>query len=484
MGGLIAVVDNEGADALSKALYALNILLHRGKDSFGASNGKEIYFSIDLTDLPTVKRHVGMAYRLQRILDSDIPQPLRTVFGNLIFEGEAYDEDTLINASNIQDFLLGPDGLAIFSNFLRKYDGMYTAVLNDGHSLFAMRDPQGLKPLYQGGDEQTCVIASERKALWRLGIDDVKRFPPGSVAAFRGKERKSVKIRGPRFSTLKKRTESLDEVADKILKRLIIAVKERVQDIDEVAIAFSGGLDSSILASITKNLQVRAYLFAFGIQGYCDFSHAISSAKSLKMPLKVISKNLEDLEQVIEKVLWLTEQPDQMRVEIATPLLFTGMQASEEGFKVLLLGQGADELFGGYRRFQEIYKTYGEDKASKAINQSVRDSPEINYERDEPVFSACKIRPRLPYTDFHLTQYAINLPLSMKLAGPTDMLRKRVLRRVASLLSLPSSITEGKKTAIQYEAGVSKALNILAKKHRVTPKNFIENIFQKIKSRS
>ncbi|WP_455364325.1 hypothetical protein, partial [[Eubacterium] cellulosolvens] len=64
MGGLTAVVDNEGKNALSQALYALNILPHRGKDSFGASNGKEIYFSIDLTDLPAVKTHVGMAYGL------------------------------------------------------------------------------------------------------------------------------------------------------------------------------------------------------------------------------------------------------------------------------------------------------------------------------------------------------------------------------------------------------------------------------------
>ncbi|WP_455367983.1 asparagine synthase-related protein [[Eubacterium] cellulosolvens] len=482
MGCLIAVIDNEGKAALHQAVQALSILSHRGKDAFGVSTGKEIYLSNDLASLPSVETRIGIAYGLQRVLDSDIQQPLRTAFGDLIFEGEAYDEDNLITASNIQDFLSGQDGLTVFTNFLRKYDGMYTAVLNDGHSLFAMRDPQGLKPLYHGEDSGNYMIVSERKALWNLGINDVKSFPYGSAAAIRGGERRISKIRGLRFSGIKRRTMNLDKTANRILNLLISAIKERIQDVDEVAIAFSGGLDSTILASIAGSLQIRVHLFACGIEGFSDLSRTIKAAHSLKIPLRVISKDFEDLEVVIEKVLWLIEQPDQMKVEIVAPLFWTGMQASEDGFKVLLLGQGADELFGGYKRFQEIYQTYGKDRALRAIDQSVRDSPEINYERDEPIFSACKIRPRLPYTDFQLTQYVVNLPLSMKLSGSSDMLRKRVLRRAATYLSLPSSIIEAKKIAIQYETGVSKALNILAKQHNVKPKIFIDNIFQKIRN--
>ena len=483
MGGLVAVLDKTGDNASETALRALATLGHRGDDAFGVSTGTQVFFSDSLTALAEseVEARVASAYRLQMILSSDTAQPVGTSWGDLVFEGEAYAEQALITGDNVAGFLEGEDGATALSHFVERYDGMYAGVLNDGSRLRVMKDPQGLKPLYVGENSRYCAFASERKALWRIGIGDGESLPPGVVVETSPVTTTLKMVRGIDFSRPGSESVGVTHAAERVSELLSKAVRERARDVDEVAVAFSGGIDSSIAAFVAKRLGLGVRLFTVRIGGYPSPSDALKAADALDLPVTEVSKSLEDVEADLERVLWLVEEPDLMKLQIALPLYWTGAQAAHSGFKVLLLGQGADELFGGYKRFQEVYAARGRAEAQKAISDSVRCSPTVNYERDEPVLSACKIRPRLPYTDLELTEYALRLPLELKLASPSDRLRKRILREVAGQLHLASFIVESRKRAIQYETGTQKALAHIARKRHLKPRQLVEHLFHRMK---
>ncbi|MEM4246192.1 MAG: asparagine synthase-related protein [Candidatus Bathyarchaeia archaeon] len=481
MGGFVAVVAKKGDNALQESVQAVQTLSHRGADYFGASSGGEVYTADSPSGLPTFEAIAGSAFRLQKILDSDLPQPLETEYGSLIFEGEAYDDESLISSHNINHFLEGKKPFKALTDIVRKYDGMYVSVLNDGRRLFVARDPQGLKPLYYGENPEVYALASDRKALWFLGITETLAFPPGSVSVITPYSKKDVRVREPELRQGRK-VERADRAAKAVAALLIKAVRERSLDVNRVAVAFSGGVDSSILASIAKDLGIRVQLFTFGVEGFSDFSKAFEAAASLDLPISVIPKTLDEVEESLAEVAWLVEEPTLMNLEIAIPLYWTGDYASRKGEKVIFAGQGADELFGGYKRFQTLYQKYGWERAEEAIKDSLKGSPHLNYQRDEPIFSACKIRPRFPYTDLALTEYAAGIPLQLNLSDPFDSLRKRVLREAAFRLSLPRSIIESKKKAIQYETGSARALRIISKRHGLKPYRLVQMMFEKAKN--
>jgi asparagine synthase (glutamine-hydrolysing) len=87
---------------------------------------------------------------------------------------------------------------------------------------------------------------------------------------------------------------------------------------------------------------------------------------------------------------------------------------------------------------------------------------------------------RLPFVDSNVIDYALSLPIDLKIESAEDSLRKRVLRRVAENLKLPSSVIYRRKKAIQYATGVDKVLRKLAKEKRLTLKKYIEEIFRKV----
>ena len=148
--------------------------------------------------------------------------------------------------------------------------------------------------------------------------------------------------------------------------------------------------------------------------------------------------------------------------------------------RVLLAGQGADELFGGYRRYMRIYATEGEKKLAEAMYNDTAKSYETNFQRDEPVCAYHKVDLRLPYADIDVVRYALSLPTGLKIDTASDALRKRVQRQVALNLAIPSLVAERPKKAIQFATGVDKVLRSLAKSKGLTAHEYLEETFRKV----
>jgi asparagine synthase (glutamine-hydrolysing) len=186
------------------------------------------------------------------------------------------------------------------------------------------------------------------------------------------------------------------------------------------------------------------------------------------------------VEEALPEVLWLIEEPDPVKTGIGVPLYWTAEKAAEMGFRVMLAGQGADELFGGYRRYLNDYLKNCEEELQETMFRDVARLYETNLERDAKICIFNNIELRLPFATYKMAEFSTRLPLNLKIKSPKDTLRKIVLRKVAENLGLPSFIAKKPKRAIQYATGVNKAIKKLAKEKGLSTREYLQNIFQRM----
>jgi asparagine synthase (glutamine-hydrolysing) len=269
------------------------------------------------------------------------------------------------------------------------------------------------------------------------------------------------------------------QTAVKKLQRLLKrSIKERVSGLKEVAVAFSGGLDSSLIACLAKNLGVDVHLIYVSLKNQSETEQAKEAAEALKLQPHVYLYSEKDVEEVLPKVLWVIEKPDPIKTSIGIPIFWAAEKTAEMELKILLTGQGADELFGGYKRYLNDYSRYGKKFVQKTIFNDVARMHEANFERDSKICSFHNTELRLPFVTYPLAKFALSMPLKLKIESPKDQLRKIVLRKVAENIGLPPQIVRKPKKAIQYATGINKSLKKLAKREGVSLKEYLQEIFQ------
>jgi asparagine synthase (glutamine-hydrolysing) len=208
-----------------------------------------------------------------------------------------------------------------------------------------------------------------------------------------------------------------------------------------------------------------------------ETEEAKKAADELNLPLQVCLFKEADVEKVIYRVVELIEEPDPVKASIGVPFYWTAEKTAEAGFKVLLAGQGADELFGGYQRYVNEYLSHGAEAVRKSMFDDVVRLPESNIERDVKICNFHDVELRLPFGSFQIAEFAVALPVELKIEKRSDTLRKLVLRKVAENMVLPASITEKPKKAVQYSTGINRALKEIAKKQETTVAEYVGKLF-------
>ncbi len=478
MGAIVAAVNKKGENAVPTVLYMLKQLKHRGTDAHGVAtpNSTKTANSIEQMTIKNMSSDVALGHNFSHILPEDRPQPVLSENFTLAFEGRLFPPSGVSDVDVILQ-MLGSDPQKNANAIIKTLEGSYAFTIACQDKIIAGRDTMGTTPLYYGENETTSAIASERKALWAIGIKDTKSFPSGNVALISGHgfTFQSIKIiTHPSLKPIDMKT------ATKRLQTLLSeSTKERVSGIEKAGVAFSGGLDSSLVAILAKTCGVEAQLITVGLRDQPELHHARAAAKALELPLHIQTYTLEDVEQTLPKVLWLIEEPDVMKTEIAIPIFWTAEIASKLGFHILLAGQGADELFGGYHRYLKDYAT-GVETVRGSMYQDLATCHEKNFQRDNKVCSFHKVELRLPFADLEVMNFSLSLPVNLKIESPEDDLRKRVLRRTAQNLGMPRFIANKAKKAVQYATGVNKALKRLARRENLTLREYVKRAFRKI----
>jgi asparagine synthase (glutamine-hydrolysing) len=479
MGAMAAVVDKKGGDAVLKVVSMLRRLTHRGTDAHGVAipTSVEIAQSIEELENTNLSSNTAIGYNLSHNIRGNAPQPVLWNDYTLVFDGRFFpsEEETSLEEA-LRRLKNNPEENA--RRLLKELDGAYAFVASHSGKIIAGRDVLGIIPLYYGENEDVCGLASERKALWALKIKSVDSFPPGNLAIVNARGftfKKAASMVQPQTKPM-----GMDAAAEYLGNLIFESTVERVKDVKRIAVAFSGGLDSAVVAFLAKMSDVDVHLISVGLENQQELRHAESASKALSLPIDIQTYDFSDVEKAVSKVLWLIEEPDPMKVGVAIPFFWTAETASKIGCPVLLAGQGGDELFGGYQRYLAELDCKGTEALQKILYQDVISSYKTNFQRDHPVCAFHKVELRLPLLDREVVNFALSLPLKLKIESAEDQLRKRVLRKVAENLGIPDFIANRPKKAVQYATGVQKALRRLAKREGLTVGGYLKQLFQKM----
>ncbi|MHC1570425.1 MAG: asparagine synthase C-terminal domain-containing protein [Methermicoccaceae archaeon] len=238
------------------------------------------------------------------------------------------------------------------------------------------------------------------------------------------------------------------------------------------AIAFSGGLDSSLLAAL---LDVPLVSIALG--GSRDERWTRASARMLgaQHRTEVYVVGLDEVERAVGEVVSVLDTCSVLDVSIALPLYLLSEKVSER-FDVLITGQGADELFGGYERYERT------DNVAACMVNDLNGVLERGVLRDKKVADVWGITLEMPYLSPIVIRAALSISFELKLKRTgSDVVRKYVLRR-AALPYLPEEVAHRKKHALQYSTGLMRALSRLAAQHGFTNPRRISHYLESLKA--
>jgi asparagine synthase (glutamine-hydrolysing) len=477
MGAVIAIISRKGENAAETAVDMLKMLKHDGVEFFGVASPTTVKIekSIDALEDQNVDSPIVVGHIFSKVFTHDKPQPTKIKDATLVFDGRIFS--TKVSGPEIVARKLQNRKEPI-RNLTEQFEGCFAFAIAETTKIIAGRDVMGIHPFYYGENTDFAALASERKALWRIGIDTVNSFPPGNVALVDGNGFKFKPVKTLVCSKEKKA--SMHVAAKRLQKLLRHSIKERISGLKEVAVAFSGGLDSSIVAFLAENLGVDVHLIHVSLENQPETEQAKKAAERLGLPIHFHLCKEEDVERTLPKVLWLIEQSDPIKTSIGIPFYWTAEKAAKMDFRAILAGQGADELFGGYKRYVYDYLTYGREKLSETLFNDVLKMHETNFERDFEICNFHNVELRLPFATYEIAKLAIELPIELKIEMKNNGLRKLVLRRVAENLGLPHFITKRPKKAIQYATGVNRILKRLARTKGVPMKEYIQEEFRTI----
>jgi asparagine synthase (glutamine-hydrolysing) len=335
------------------------------------------------------------------------------------------------------------------------------------------RDPIGVIPLYYGFCEEYLGISSNTKSLLAAGLTP-RRVSPGHIVELKQKgvtDEKVAVVENPTLSSIsiEDATHQLQNLLKKALSRTCLGNRSPT-------LAFSGGIDSVLIANYMKEIGTKPRLTCVGVEESPDLEAAERAADYLDMPLSMRIFGETEIDEHLDAILASVEEANPMKVGVAIPLYLVALDASTRSCRVIVSGNSSDELFGGYARYVEQYQR-GES-VRETMYSDVINSHEVNFERDWKICVDLGTELRLPYADPELTRFALSLPLPYKLPLDGKEPRKIILRRLASELGLPDEVTWRPKKAAQYSSGAAKIIEGLAKKKGKTVVGYLANRFE------
>lgn len=374
--------------------------------------------------------------------------------------GEGFLLGNIYSEVDIESALEGKieDVAKSLSDISRTADGEFFITAFDSGKLCLARDYCGKLPVYI--QDSPLFAFSTKKGKSDNGFPS-QRLQDGSCVLV--KNNKVVKTyKRPKLSFSRKRIDIFESVP-LITQELENAITRRIAFDKKPSILFSGGLDSSLIAKIAAR-ECDPSLITIGSDCSEDVEVAMAFEQELGVGLKCIEITPDLLEKEIPGFIKNLYDPSIMDVEIALPFY---LAARHSDSKLIMSGQGADELFGGYYRYNEAYK---ESPAAfeKMQLKDIEELGEKNLERDQIAVKLGKSHLTTPYLTPKMIDIALKTDTMTKINVRHN---KLVLRKIGQSAGLPKMIYERNKKALQYGSGIHSIFKKMAKEKGFTKEN-------------
>jgi asparagine synthase (glutamine-hydrolysing) len=323
-------------------------------------------------------------------------------------------------------------------------------------AVVAARDPLGLKPLYWGsGDNGDYGFASLIAPLRNVDIADPKPVDAGRVIELHDSSPEVSATHA--FARPEEIQIEEDEAVERLATLLLEAVSRMVPE--ESGLAFSGGVDSALVATACSIVGLKPELITVGMAGQPELAHAEQASRDIGLPITITPLNEGEVLKAVQTVVQTVETKSPVTLGISLPFHFTCQQAQALGLKIIVMGQLSDELFGGYARFEETALKEGLDQVSSSMWNSVLAAAEGDFAPGDKVATSFGLELRCPFAYLPLAKFALELPVNLRVnVSAGRVVRKYLLRKLAEKWDLPSYIVNRPKKAFQYSSGVQKVL--------------------------
>lgn len=419
MCGILAIIGKGKDEALVKQLSKR--MSHRGPDEsdlYVTENGSILsHERLSIIDLNTGRQPIQGTSKAWMVHNGEIynHQNLRdTILKDHMFRTTS-DSEVIVHLYEEFGY-----------NFCNLLDGMFAFVVVDGDDFIAGRDPLGVKPLYYGVDERGRIyFASEMKAI----ADHCKTFstfPPGHYYT---QKTGFVKYYRPQWEDASKAVEDVD--FDAIRGSLTQAVEKRLMSDVPVGVLLSGGLDSSLTSSIAarllENSGKKLKSFSIGLDANApDAVAARKVAEFLGTEHHEVHFTIEEGIEILDKLIWHLETYDVTSIRASTPMYFLSKAIRETGVKVVLSGEGADEVFGGYLYFRNA--PFAADFQKETIER-VQKLFTADLLRADKSTMAHGLEARVPFLDKAFLELAIKIRPEEKQPKTYNGIEKYILRK-------------------------------------------------------
>ena len=457
MCGIVGIFDikEQSSELRNKALRMSQKIRHRGPDWSGIYCGG----------------HAILCHERLSIVDPQSgKQPLYSPDGRqvLAVNGEIYNHQAIRQATAADyEYQTGSDCEVILAlyrahgiHFLEQLSGIFAFALYDEErdEYLIARDPIGVIPLYIGHDaDGKTYVASELKALEGF-CDEYEPFLPGHYLYSReGVMRRWYTRDWMDYEAVKDNGADIDSLRVGLQE----AVKRQLMSDVPYGVLLSGGLDSSIISAIAQKFAARRvedggqtgawwprlHSFAVGLKGAPDLEKARLVAEHIGTVHHEINYTIQEGLDALRDVIYFTETYDVTTVRASTPMYLLARVIKSMGIKMVLSGEGADEIFGGYLYFHKA------PSARAFHEETVRKLGKLHwydYLRANKSLSAWGVEGRVPFLDRDFLDIAMRLNPKAKMC-PGQEIEKKILRQAFADL-LPEEIAWRQKE--QFSDGV------------------------------
>lgn len=388
--------------------------------------------------------------------NATIVQPFYYKHTVVLCNGEIYNWKRLYEKYNLQHNTILPTDCGVvpllyeyfdgdFTRTVQELEGEFAIVLFDTlqNKIYATRDFMGIRPLYYTIQDEYVWIASEIKSLplW----SKCHHIIPRKVYCFDLDEEIIHRQSYWEFPNVwTKSVNDVNKICIDIYSLLIESVFSRLQTDQPIGCLLSGGIDSSMIAAIASQFIPNIRCFTIGVPGSPDVEAAKKVAEYLNIDLTIVEFSIDEGIASIIPVIYHLETYDITTIRASIPqYLLAKWIRKYTDIKVLLSGEGSDELFSGY-----VYSRMAPDSV-ELYNDGIRLLDNLyQYDclRTDRVLSAWGIEVRVPFLNKSLVDYVLHLNPEIRMCSKT--LEKELLRKIIEKYKLlPASIARRPKAA-------------------------------------